>query len=123
MDKQKINTHYKGNCRNSILNIDNIFEKKLSIVYHEQATFERLSKIIFKTNKTLEDLQYIAFYLSQLEELKNFIKNDKINIIELLTEIAFSLKFEFYKNNKILFKYGKYLTLKKVKREKNFILF
>ena len=114
--KKKVNS--KNGIIHKLPNLDSILESK-----DRRLNFEKLSKIILKSKKSLDDIQNIVIYLSTLEEFNKFLKIDNSNIHEILTQIAFLMKYEHQMYNKILFKIGKYRSIKQGIKVKNFILF
>jgi hypothetical protein len=72
----------------------------------EEITFSKLSKVIFKPRLTLDDIQLVAFYLGQLKELTKFLNIEGSKLEDLLTQIALHLQYEYFNQEKLLFKYG-----------------
>lgn len=83
---------------------------------------EKCLTIMRKHIKTINEIQILANYLSQLDDLSSLLESSNKNCREILVLTSCALRHEFTSKSRIILKYGK-IKLIQVIRVLNTILF
>ena len=84
-----------------------IDKNEMNQIHNKEYEFQILINIMAKHHRSMIEIHVLANYLGQLEELTKFFKLAHENYKELLVTTSCSLRHEFTKKGKILFKFGK----------------